>query len=72
MIGYRLGFLVFIITLAGLLEKPLYSQSKIVQNIKNGKDQLVVVYGTSLSSNDCGKSWMGEVPIISMVNMVPI
>ncbi|MCK9208869.1 MAG: SGNH/GDSL hydrolase family protein [Salinivirgaceae bacterium] len=58
---YRLGFLAFIISLGWLVEKPLYAQSKIVQNIKNGKEQLVVVYGTSLSSGDCGKSWMGEV-----------
>jgi acyl-CoA thioesterase I len=39
----------------------LYAQSKLINRLKNGEDQLVVVYGTSLSSGDNGKSWMGEV-----------
>jgi lysophospholipase L1-like esterase len=38
-----------------------HSQSKLVINLQKGKDQLVVVYGTSLSSGGQGKAWMGEV-----------
>jgi len=58
---FRSGLLAFIIAWTLLVENPLYAQSKLVRNIKNGKDQFVVVYGTSLSSNECGKSWMDEV-----------
>lgn len=41
--------------------QSLYAQSQLVKNLKDGKDQLVVVYGTSLSSGDHGRSWMQEV-----------
>lgn len=37
------------------------AQSKLVKNLSQGKDQLVVVYGTSLSSGGNGQAWMGEV-----------
>ncbi len=38
-----------------------FAQSQLVKNLQQGKDQLVVVYGTSLSSGNHGKSWMQEV-----------
>lgn len=53
--------IVLIITMTLFVDQSLYAQSQIVKNITNGKNQLVVVYGTSLSSGDCGKSWMDEV-----------
>ena len=37
------------------------AQTQLVKNLKDGKDQLVVVYGTSLSSGGHGKSWMQPV-----------
>ena len=37
------------------------ARSQLVKNLKEGKDQLVVVYGTSLSSGGHGKSWMQPV-----------
>ncbi|HEX3008349.1 MAG TPA: hypothetical protein VHO90_12130, partial [Bacteroidales bacterium] len=39
----------------------LSSQSALVKNLKNGEDQTVVVYGTSLSSGELGKAWMQKV-----------
>lgn len=53
--------IVLIITMTFFVDQSLFAQSQLVQNITNGKNQLVVVYGTSLSSDDCGKSWMEEV-----------
>lgn len=44
-----------------LISANSFSQLKLVQNLQKGKDQLVVVYGTSLSSGGHGKAWMGEV-----------
>jgi len=41
--------------------QSLSAQSQLVKNLKQGKDQLVVVYGTSLSSGNTGRSWMQEV-----------
>ncbi len=38
-----------------------FPQSQLVKNLKDGKDQLVVVYGTSLSSGGHGRAWMDEV-----------
>lgn len=37
------------------------AQSQLVKNLQNGKDQFVVVYGTSLSSGGNGKAWMQKV-----------
>lgn len=39
----------------------LFAQSQLAKRLINGEDQLVVVYGTSLSSGENGKSWMQEV-----------
>ena len=36
-------------------------QSQLVKNLQNGRDQLVIVYGTSLSSGGHGASWMEPV-----------
>lgn len=37
------------------------AQSQLVKNLQQGKDQVVVVYGTSLSSGGHGKAWMQAV-----------
>lgn len=37
------------------------AQSQLVRNLQSGTDQLVIVYGTSLSSENHGKSWMQTV-----------
>lgn len=37
------------------------AQSQLVKNLQEGKNQLVVVYGTSLSSGNHGESWMHAV-----------
>lgn len=37
------------------------AQSQLVKNLQEGKDQTVVVYGTSLSSGGHGKAWMQTV-----------
>lgn len=37
------------------------AQSQLVKNLQEGKDQTVVVYGTSLSSGGHGKAWMQAV-----------
>lgn len=50
-----------IIAFSSVLGQALYAQTQLIKNLKNGEDQLVIVYGTSLSSGDNGKSWMGEV-----------
>jgi lysophospholipase L1-like esterase len=39
----------------------LSSQSSLISNLREGKDQTVVVYGTSLSSGELGRAWMQEV-----------
>ena len=41
--------------------QALYAQTQLTKKLKNGEDQLVLIYGTSLSSGDNGKTWMGEV-----------
>lgn len=38
-----------------------FSQSQLVRNLAAGKNQTVVVYGTSLSSGGYGQAWMGAV-----------
>ncbi|MFV0591885.1 MAG: SGNH/GDSL hydrolase family protein [Draconibacterium sp.] len=38
-----------------------FAQSQLVKNLQQGKDQLVIVYGTSLSSGVHGKAWMQTV-----------
>lgn len=45
----------------GLLGTSVFSQSQLVRRLAEGKDQFVVVYGTSLSSGGNGQAWMGEV-----------
>ena len=50
-----------IIAFSCITGQGLYGQSKLIKKLKNGEDQLVIVYGTSLSSGANGKSWMGEV-----------
>lgn len=50
-----------IIAFFSVIGQGLYAQTKLIKKLKNGEDQLIVVYGTSLSSGDNGKSWMGEV-----------
>ena len=48
-----------IIIFSTLLWGPsLFAQSQLVKNLRQGKDQSVVVYGTSLSSGNHGESWM--------------
>lgn len=37
------------------------AQSQLVKNLQEGKDQTVVIYGTSLSSGGHGKAWMQAV-----------
>jgi len=32
--------------------------SKLIQNLKNGEKQTLVIYGTSISSNEIGKVWV--------------
>ncbi len=50
--------------LAGFGVQYSVAQSRLIKNLKDGKDQLVVVYGTSLSSGNNGKSWMKEVAAV--------
>lgn len=50
--------LLLLIVLSSCLSR---AQTHLVSNLRQGKDQLVVVYGTSLSSGDHGESWMREV-----------
>lgn len=38
-----------------------YGQTQFIKNIEAGKDQTVVVYGTSLSTGRNGRAWMNEV-----------
>lgn len=47
--------------LVGLNAYGVFPQTNLVSNLKLGKDQFVVVYGTSLSSGSHGESWMSEV-----------
>lgn len=44
-----------------ILVTNVNAQSQLVKNLAKGKDQVVVIYGTSLSSGGCGKSWMQPV-----------
>jgi acyl-CoA thioesterase-1 len=44
-----------------ILIQPLYAQTQLINNLKAGRDQTVVIYGTSLSSGGNGRAWMGEV-----------
>ncbi|QDH81222.1 SGNH/GDSL hydrolase family protein [Echinicola soli] len=50
-----------LLLILGLLCGQLKGQSRLVEQLAKGKDQLVVVYGTSLSSGERGGAWMGEV-----------
>jgi len=52
-------YFLFFILMIGV--SPAFAQSRLVKNLAAGKDQFVVVYGTSLSSGGHGESWMGEV-----------
>ncbi len=36
----------------------LHAQSQLAKSLKEGKDQFVVVYGTSLSSGDVNKAYI--------------
>jgi acyl-CoA thioesterase I len=44
-----------------LVSFPLQAQSALVKRLKAGEDQVVVVYGTSLSSGGNGRVWMDAV-----------
>lgn len=57
MINLKKIILTFIALSSYLL---IFSQSKLIQNIEAGQDQVVVVYGTSLSTGSNGRSWMNE------------
>lgn len=52
--------LLFLLCFSAALQ-PALSQTQIVKALKEGKNQTVVVYGTSLSSGKHGHAWMGEV-----------
>lgn len=57
----RLRFILSLIVAPFLLFISLqssFAQSELVKNLKQGKDQFVVVFGTSLSSGSHGASWM--------------
>lgn len=54
-------FLFLTVLLCNFTGQSVRAQSQLVKNLKAGKEQLVVVYGTSLSSGNNGKSWMQEV-----------
>jgi acyl-CoA thioesterase-1 len=41
--------------------QPVYAQTELIKNLEAGRDQTVVIYGTSLSSGGNGRAWMGEV-----------
>lgn len=51
----------FFLLCFSILLHPLHAQTQMVKALKEGKDQMVVVYGTSLSSGSHGHAWMGEV-----------
>lgn len=38
-----------------------FGQSQLVRNLRNGKPQVLVVYGTSLSAGEGGKAWVAAV-----------
>ncbi|PRD49020.1 SGNH/GDSL hydrolase family protein [Sphingobacterium haloxyli] len=44
-----------------LLSLSAFCQSRLIEQLKNGKAQHIVVYGTSLSSGGSGKAWMDVV-----------
>ncbi len=54
-------FLILLLFLINAFPFFSFSQSMLVKNLQQGKDQLVVVYGTSLSSGQKGESWMSTV-----------
>lgn len=62
-VSLRLLILFCAITFCCLTGQSLSAQSQLVKNLKDGKDQLVVVYGTSLSSGNHGSSWMQDVAV---------
>lgn len=41
-----------------LLSLSAFCQSRLIEQLKNGKPQHIVVYGTSLSSGGAGNAWM--------------
>lgn len=57
MINFKRIILTSIILSSYLL---MFSQSKLIQKIEAGEDQVVVVYGTSLSTGSNGQAWMNE------------
>lgn len=60
-IGIRLTALFLLVIWICFNGQSLFAQSQLVKNLRMGKDQLVIVYGTSLSSGNTGRSWMQEV-----------
>lgn len=57
----KMLFLLLCIGIIPFSASVLSAQSRLVKNIRNGTDQYVVVYGTSLSSGGHGKAWMEAV-----------
>ncbi|MDB5087651.1 MAG: GDSL-like Lipase/Acylhydrolase family protein [Mucilaginibacter sp.] len=50
-----------ILVIAVFLSSNVFAQSQLVKNLRKGKHQVLVVYGTSLTAGDGGRAWVDSV-----------